>query len=75
MHLIALARLFAAQLPFDPPEVKSHTRPKDHGYIVRKLDGQRVVDAATARQDLVNMVRNDASNALVSIGIPAGVRK
>jgi putative SOS response-associated peptidase YedK len=40
-----VARLFAAQLPFDLPEVKSHTYPKQHGYIVRKLDGLRVVDA------------------------------
>ena len=39
-----VARLFHAQLPFDLPEVKSHTYPKGHGFIVRKLDGQRVVD-------------------------------
>ena len=40
-----MASLFGAQLPFDLPEVKSHTYPKGHGFIVRKLDGQRVVDA------------------------------
>lgn len=39
-----LARLFAAQLPFDLPEVQSDIYRKRQGYVVRKQDGERVLD-------------------------------
>jgi len=41
----AIARLFEAELPFELPEVKSHIYPKTMGYIVRRKDGARILDA------------------------------
>jgi len=40
----AIANLFKAQLPFDLPEVAPHVYPRKPGYIIRKIDGQHVLD-------------------------------
>jgi putative SOS response-associated peptidase YedK len=42
-----VARLFAAQLPFDLPELTSDIYPKKVGYVIRKDVAQRTLNAMT----------------------------